>query len=54
MDDSKKNKNKNEKSKIQQATFKFRFSKDQQNDLKHAFDIFDKDGTGIKIIILFF
>ena len=32
--------------KIQQAVYKFRFSKEQQRDLKTSFDIFDKDGTG--------
>ncbi len=38
---------KNEKNqKIQQAVYKFRFSKEQQRDLKTSFDIFDKDGTG--------
>jgi len=37
---------KGEKTKIQQAIYKFRFSKEQQRDLKNAFDIFDKDGTG--------
>ena len=40
-------KSKNEKNqKIQQAVYKFRFSKEQQRDLKTSFDIFDKDGTG--------
>ena len=39
-------KSKGEKTKIQQAIYKFRFSKEQQRDLKNAFDIFDKDGTG--------
>lgn len=33
--------------KIHQAVYKFRFSKEQQRDLKTSFDIFDKDGTGI-------
>lgn len=32
--------------KIQNAIYKFKFSKDQKRDLKTAFDIFDKDGTG--------
>src|ERR1700723_3165103 len=36
---------KNQK-KIQQAVYKFRFTKEQQRDLKTSFDIFDKDGTG--------
>lgn len=45
-------KGKNEKNqKIQQAVYKFRFSKEQQRDLKTSFDIFDKDGTG-KLIYL--
>lgn len=40
-------KSKTEKNqKIQQAVYKFRFSKEQQRDLKTSFDIFDKDGTG--------
>lgn len=42
---------KNEKNqKIQQAVYKFRFSKEQQRDLKTSFDIFDKDGTGNYLI----
>jgi len=44
-------KNKGEKTKIQQAIYKFRFSKEQQRDLKNAFDIFDKDGTGNNITL---
>jgi Ca2+-binding EF-hand superfamily protein len=35
--------------KIQQAVYKFRFSKDQQQDLKTSFDIFDKNKTGLFI-----
>ena len=32
--------------KIQQAIYKFKFSKEQKKDLQTAFNIFDKDGTG--------
>lgn len=42
----KKNKNDKNQQKIQQAVYKFRFTKEQQRDLKTSFDIFDKDGTG--------
>jgi Ca2+-binding EF-hand superfamily protein len=42
----KKNKGDKNQKKIQQAVYKFRFTKEQQRDLKTSFDIFDKDGTG--------
>lgn len=32
--------------KIQKAIFKFKFSEEQKKDLRTAFNIFDKDGTG--------
>ena len=32
--------------KVQQAIYKFKFSKEQRKDLETAFNIFDKDGTG--------
>jgi centrin-1 len=37
---------KTQSQKIQKAIYKFSFSKEQRRDLKTAFDIFDKDGTG--------
>ena len=47
MKNSKKTKaEKNQSQKIQKAIYKFSFSKEQRRDLKTAFDIFDKDGTG--------
>lgn len=41
-----KNETKNQKKKIDNAVYKFRFTKEQQRDLKTSFDVFDKDGTG--------
>lgn len=31
---------------LEQAVYKFKFTKEQDRDLKTAFEIFDKDGTG--------
>ena len=44
-----KNKNKKEeknKERLEQAVYKFKFTKEQNRDLQTAFEIFDKDGTG--------
>ena len=44
-----KTKNKKEeknKDRLEQAVYKFKFTKEQNRDLQTAFEIFDKDGTG--------
>jgi Ca2+-binding EF-hand superfamily protein len=44
-----KTKNKKEeknKERLEQAVYKFKFTKEQNRDLQTAFEIFDKDGTG--------
>ena len=34
------------KERLEQAVYKFKFTKEQNRDLRTAFEIFDKDGTG--------
>ena len=36
---------KNQK-RLEEAVYKFKFTKEQNSDLQTAFEIFDKDGTG--------
>ena len=39
-------KNTKNKERLEQAVYKFKFTKEQNRDLQTAFEIFDKDGTG--------
>jgi Ca2+-binding EF-hand superfamily protein len=38
--------NEKNKERLEQAVYKFKFTKEQNRDLQTAFEIFDKDGTG--------
>ena len=39
-------KNTKNQERLEQAVYKFKFTKEQNRDLQTAFEIFDKDGTG--------
>ena len=43
---TKNKKEKKNKERLEQAVYKFKFTKEQNRDLQTAFEIFDKDGTG--------
>ena len=43
---TKNKKDEKNKERLEQAVYKFKFTKEQNRDLQTAFEIFDKDGTG--------